>query len=265
MSAPYHAPMSPIELFEEARLTEAIAAQSEIVRAQPHEIPERFLLCDFLAFAGQRDGVREHLDQIDPIPAIAAYLAEWRALLSADDLRHSGKAPALLMDPPANFSRRVQASAAAASGRIEEAIALLDDADEAADCLTGHVDGREFEGWRDTDDLLGSVLEVFTDGRYFWLPVEQVQKLRLEDANELRDTLYRPANILLVDGRRLEVFLPALYVGTSTHEEDGIRVGAGIDWVERDGLMRGIGARTMLFGEEELNLNEFRQVEVRRN
>jgi protein involved in temperature-dependent protein secretion len=93
--------------------------------------------------------------------------------------------------------------------------------------------------------------------------MDQVRKLRLEDGDELRDAIYRPATVWLIDGSRIEVFLPALYVGTADHPEEGIRTGAGIDWVEVNGIMRGLGARTFLFGEDELSPGEFRQVEVR--
>ena len=57
------------------------------------------------------------------------------------------------------------------------------------------------------------------------------------------------------------VFYPPLYVELRPRGR-WIRIGAGIDWVEQHGLMR-MGARTLLFGEEELTLGEFRQVEAR--
>jgi Protein of avirulence locus involved in temperature-dependent protein secretion len=93
--------------------------------------------------------------------------------------------------------------------------------------------------------------------------MDQVRKLRIDDGDELRDLLYRPATVWLTDGSRWEAFIPGLYVDTASHSEDGIRTGAGVDWVERDGVMRGLGSRTFLFAEEELTLGEFRQVEVR--
>ncbi len=107
------------------------------------------------------------------------------------------------------------------------------------------------------------MLEVFQSGRYVWLPVEQIRKLRLESVESLRDRLYQPATVWLVDGHSYELFIPALYSATAEHSEEGIRTGAGIDWIDRGGLMRGLGSRTFLFGDEELELVEFRQVETR--
>jgi type VI secretion system protein ImpE len=256
--------MSPIELFHEARLTEAIDAQRAVVAARPNDVGERLLLSELLAFTGDRAEVRRQLDRLaDAPPDVREYLAECRALLAADEARHRGDRPTFLANPPDHLLKRLHAAEFARSGREEEALDLIDHADETAGWVEGHLDGRSFEGWRDADDLLGPVLELFHGDRYVWLAVDQVRKVRLEHGDGLRDVLYRPATVWLNDGKRHEVFLPGLYAGTADHAEEGIRTGAGIDWVEVNGVMRGLGARTFLFGEEELTLGEFRQVEVR--
>jgi type VI secretion system protein ImpE len=239
-------------------------AQAEVVRARPGDAAERLLLCDLLAFGGDRAGVRQHLERLAAgPPELAGYVAEWRALLRADEARHAGGGPEFLIDPPGHLGLRREAAGRLTAGDFDAALELLDDADEAGPWVEGYVDGREFDGWRDADDLLGPVLEVFHGDRHCWVPVDQVRKLRLEVGESLRDALYRPATLWLTDRSEWEVFVPALYVGTATHPEDGIRTGAGIDWVDEGGVMRGLGARTFLFGEEELSLDEFRQAEVR--
>lgn len=256
--------MTPTELFHEARLTEALEAQRAVVAARPDDVAERMLLCELLAFTGDRDAVLKHLDRLaNEPPDVQEYLREWRELLHADGARHAGQPPDPLQSRTAQFVLRLRANADSRWFDPERAVNSLDDADELAPCVEGHVDGRPFEGWRDADDLLGPMLEVFRGDRFAWVGTEQVRKLRLEVGHELRDILYRPATLWLVDGSEHEVFIPGLYVRTADHPEDGIRSGAGIDWVDRDGIMRGLGSRTFLFGEEELTMDEFRQVEVR--
>ena len=257
-------PMTPIELFHEARLAEAIAAQRAVVAARPDDVAERLLWCELLAFTGDREAVRRELGELRIVhPDVRAYGAELRGLLAADDARDRGDRPTFLTDPPRHVIQRLRGLDCLREGREEEALDLLDEADEIAGYVEGHVDGRPFEGWRDADDLLGPVLELFHGDRYVWLAMEQVRKLRLDDGDQLRDLLYRPATARLTDGSEWEVFIPGLYVGTADHAEEGIRTGAGVDWVERNGVMRGVGGRTFLFAEEELTLAEFRQVEVR--
>jgi type VI secretion system protein ImpE len=256
--------MSPTELFQEARLEEAITAQRAVVAARSDDAGERLLLCELLAFTGIRDEVRRCLERIGT-PDVQEFVREWHLLLTADDARHAREPPQFLIDPPIHILQRIRAAEFLAAGRDEEARDLLDDADELAAWVEGYLDGRHFEGWRDADDLLGPVVEAFHGERYLWLPIEQVRKLRLDEGDELRDALYRPATIWLTDGSQWEVFIPALYIGTAEHPEEGIRTGAGVDWVERGGLVRGLGSRTFLFGEEELSLSEFRQAEVRQS
>jgi type VI secretion system protein ImpE len=254
--------MTPLELFREARLNEALAAQRAIVAHDPANINEQLFLCALLAFEGDRAAVRRHLDLIaDAPPELQDHLAEWRDLLAADNTRHAGCRP-VHRHNSAHFLRRLDVFDPKVS-RKRQVLCTLDDADEMAPWIEGHVDGRSFDGWRDMDDLIGPTLEVFEDGQYLWIPMDQVRKLRLEEPTGLRDEIYRPAKLWLREGGAREVFLPVLYVGTSDHEEEGIRTGAGVDWVERKGIMRGVGSRTFLFGDEELTFDEFRQVETR--
>jgi type VI secretion system protein ImpE len=256
--------MSPIELFHEAQLSEAVAAQKAVVESRPDDVAEHLLLCELLAFTGDRNAVRHHLDQLSYAPAkLQPYVAEWRDLLNADETRDAGGRPSFILDPPEHLLRRLDAMRQHQAGEIERALDLLDTADETAPWVEGFVDGRPFEGCRDADDLFGPTIEIIVGRQVAWVPVEQIRKFRLEDAQSLRDELCRPATVWLIDGTELEVFIPVLYPGTASHPEEGIRTGAGIDWVERGGLMRGLGSRTFLFGEEEVTLAEFRQVEVR--
>jgi type VI secretion system protein ImpE len=255
--------MSPTELFHEARLNEALEAQRAVVADRPDDVAERLLLCELLAFTGDRAAVRHHLARLGTAPSkVGAYVDEWRALLHADDARHAGQPPDCLPNRSAQLELRLRADSRSRWFDAVRGADFLDDADESAPWIEGHVDGRPFDGWRDADDVLGPVLELFRGDRFAWIGMDQVRKLRLDEGHELRDILYRPATLWLTDGSEYEVFIPGLYTGTAEHDEEGIRTGAGIDWVEWNGVMRGLGSRTFLFGEEELTLDEFRQIEI---
>src|SRR5262249_435291 len=146
-TGPMMHPMSPIELFHEARLTEALEAQRASVAVRPDEAAERFQLCDLLAYTGDREAVRRAL----PDPASISwqgrpYVRGWRPLPDAEDARHRGDRPTFLIDPPRHVLRRLRAVECLRAGRHEEAIDLLDEADERAPWVEGHVDGRPFDG-----------------------------------------------------------------------------------------------------------------------
>jgi type VI secretion system protein ImpE len=256
--------MSPLELFHEARLAEAIAAQTALVAAKPKDLDAQLLLCEFLAYAGDRKRVRQQLKAIrTKDTALQDYLDGWRHILHADSARHSNQEAHFLIEPPEHILRRTEIPTLLANGDEEQAIDILDSLDESGAWLTGHVDGREFDGLRDADDLLSPVLEIFHADEYIWVPWEQIRKLRLAEPENLRDQLYRPAQLWLTDRTEWDVIVPTLYTSSSTSEEEGVQIGAGTDWVESGPFMRGVGGKTILFGEEELMLSEFTQVEVK--
>ena len=45
--------------------------------------------------------------------------------------------------------------------------------------LLGHIDGREFDGARDTDDFFRPILEVLIEDQYAWFPFEAIGQLRI--------------------------------------------------------------------------------------
>ena len=254
--------MTPRDLFDDCRLAEAIAAQQVIVRTGTDDGTERLFLSELLAFAGRRDDARVVLSQIDQDdPNMADYVAGWKQILTADDARHAGTPANWIILPPLDINARASMLPRLNNGT--EDIDRLEELNEEAPWLVGHIDGREFDGWRDADDILAPVLEAFVGERYVWIPLGQIRKLRCDDERDLRDRLYRPVTVWMTDGGEWDLIIPALYTGTATHADEAIRMGADTDWSEVNGVLRGAGLRTFLFGEEELAIGEFTQVEIR--
>ncbi len=124
------------------------------------------------------------------------------------------------------------------------------------------MDGREFEGLRDTDDRFGSVLEVFLGGDYVWVPFEQVRRLTLDPPAGVLDAAFRPGHLALANGPELRVLVPLVYPGS--HRAGGeFALGRETDWPEAPGgLACGVGARVLMVGDEELPLGECRQIDL---
>src|SRR5439155_22918976 len=110
-------------------------------------------------------------------------------------------------------------------------------------------------------DLFGPVLEVFSNGRYFWLPLEQTASVALNPPKFPRDLLWTPARVMLKDGTTGDVLLPVLYPNSHEHADDAIKLGRATDWlVPADGLARGVGAKTFLVGDDSAGLLDWREV-----
>ena len=149
--------------------------------------------------------------------------------------------------------------------RAEDSAAAdwFDRADAAAPLVVGHVDGREFEGLRDTDDRFASAFELLVGANYVWLPFEQVRRLTLAPAAGALDAAFRPVQIWLTTGEDVTAVLPLVY--PESHTEDGtFAAGQDTDWrTAGGGVTCGVGARVLLAGDDEVTLAECRQFELR--
>ena len=260
--------MTALQLFQVGKLREAIELQARAVQQQPADPAVRLLLAEFLLFNGELDAVREHLAQIPrDIPGMAEYLDAFLLLLVAEGKRQRllvDVEPGFLLPPPEHISRRLNALEELRNNRLSAAVEQLDEADSCCPWVTGHIDGREFEGIRDHDDLFTSLLEMLVGDEYVWFPFEQVRRLRLDPIASLRDQLFVPAHLTATNGEEWSVHLPTLYPGSLRHANDFVRIGSTTDWMaDDDGPIRAVGLRTMTFGEEELTLLDFTQWEKR--
>jgi type VI secretion system protein ImpE len=258
--------MTPTELFHDGRLDEAIALQTADLQSRPADPAARLFLADLYVYAARLDDAELQLERLPADDAWRRYLDAYRATLAAERRRGGllrGVAPDFLDAPPEHLTHRLRAARLLGDGRIDDALDAIDAADTIVPWVRGHVDGREFEGLRDADELLATVLEVFVGDRYLWLGFEQVWTLRPAAPKAPLDFLYLPAELILRDRTALNVLLPTRYPGSETHADPLVRLGRDTDWyADRDGPMRGAGLRTWLVGEEEVSPLEVRQLDV---
>jgi type VI secretion system protein ImpE len=255
--------MTPHDALADGRLSDAVDLQEAAVRDRPGDPAARLLLFELLAVAGRLDEARTHLRAVEsPDPNWPSVRRGFLRTLKAERSRRRGRRPGFPDDPPAHARRRWHALTAFRDDRPDAAAEWVDRADAVSPHVTGHVDGREFDGLRDTDDRFGSVLEAFVGSEYVWFPFEGVRKIVLFPAGGVLDAVFRPAAIRLLDGRELAVVLPLVYPESA--EADGaFAAGLDTDWPDAGGLAVGVGARVLLVGEEELLLGECHQFELR--
>jgi type VI secretion system protein ImpE len=254
--------MTPLELFHAGRLSEAVMLQHGLVQDRPGAASARLLLIEMQLFTGQFQAIRQNLDELKrDLPEMEEYVRAFRLLLDAEQKRQrlpiEGE-PVFLRDPPEHVAFRLDALHALRQESPRVAMNYLDEADARSSWVRGRIDGREFDGARDCDDLLGPVLEALIDDQYAWFPCEEIRRLRIAKLESLRDFYFVPAHLSAKSGEDWFVHLPALYAGTYRNADDLIRGGHESDWeAEQDGPTRGIGQRIFRFGEEELSLREF--------
>jgi type VI secretion system protein ImpE len=254
------------ELLDAGQLEAAIQAVSQEVKARPSEMQPRIFLFELLCFAGDFERAERQLDVIGHQSAQAELGVQvYRNNLNAerDRLRlfSDGLSPHFLTEPPAYVDLHLNAINRIREGNYEEARLLLDQAEEERPALIGMVNGRQFLDFRESDDLIGSVLELIVHDKYTWLPFQQIRSMEISTPKQLRDLMWAPARIEGVDGTVGEVFIPALYVRSSDHDNDLVKLGRMTDWTQtNEQLYSPAGLRLFVVDEEDKAIFEIRNV-----
>jgi len=257
------------ELLDANQLSAAIAELNQDVKSHPADSRLRTFLFELLCFAGEYERAERQLDVIghqNESAGTGIGIEVYRQLLKADKARQrwfaEGLKPTFLLEPPSWIQHQLEAGNRLRGQQAEEAKALLQEAAHSRPKLTGLVNGKPCADFRDSDDRLGPVLEVFLRENYVWLPFEQVKKITIPPPRQLRDLLWIPATIEAGEGAAGQVYLPVLYVGSHREDNDQLRLGRITDWRGLgDGLAGGAGQKTFLVDDRELSLLEIREME----
>ncbi len=180
---------TPKELFDAGRLDAAIEALTQEVREAPADPQKRTFLFELLSFAGDWDRAEKQILAAvgaDAQSQMAA--AVYRGLLQAERDRarvFAGKArPHFLRSVPGYVEKGLAALGHVGEGRIAEARALLDEAEEERPPLSGRRGETPFADLRDFDDLCGAVVEVVFQGKVHVVPAGTGQEPRAESPQE---------------------------------------------------------------------------------
>ena len=255
------------DLLDAGQLQAAIEAVSQDVKARPSEMQPRTFLFELLCFAGDWDRAERQLDVIGHQSAqaelgVQVYRNNLKAERDRVRLFSDGLAPHFLTEPPAYVDLHLNAINRMREGNYDEARLLLDQAEEERPALIGKVNGRQFLDFRECDDLIGSVLELIVHDKYTWLPFEQIKSMEISAPKQLRDLMWAPARIEGVDGTVGEVFIPALYVRSSDHPNDQVKLGRMTDWTQVNDLLHlPAGLRLFMVDGTDEAMFEARRVE----
>ena len=254
-------------LFEQGKLAAAIETLIAEVRANPTDVGRRTFLFELLCFAGEWDRAERQLSALETEDlqrkmAGQVYRNNIKAMRDRARLFSDGLTPHFLSEPPAYVDLHLDAINRLREGNMAEARATLDRAEEERRALAGRLNGREFDDFRDYDDWTAPVLEIIVQDKYTWLPFEQIKSVSISEPKSLRDLIWLSARVETSDNTLGEVYVPALYAGTSEHEDEQVRLGRVTDWrVLGENLYAAVGARVFLAGEDEKALTEVRNLE----
>lgn len=253
-------------LYREGNLAGAIEAQLAWVRSNPTDIGARLFLFELLAFDGQWEKAERQAQALltndaESDTAVGLYhkcLQSERKRISA---LNGEAAPRIL--GPVSESIDLRLKAVKENGEASRQSILQAEAIEAKrENPSLILNDSPFKSLRDGDDLLGPILEVFAQGEYYWIDINEIQLLQTEPPKYPRDLIWLPAR-LETQSESGNVFLPMIYCKSFTNEDVSLRLGRATDWQEISdlGIYRGIGLKDwILDGSQNLPLIEFRSL-----
>lgn len=137
---------------------------------------------------------------------------------------------------------------------IGQAKQLILQGSELAATIKGTVDDIPFEWLSDADVRFGPAIEVMLNGGYYWLPMEYISAIDFEPVDDLRDLVWRAANLTLKNKGKLIVFMPVRYPITSETSDPQL-LARTCDWQEpAEDFYVGNGQRVFISDKEEYPL-----------
>ena len=236
------------------------------VRRAPRDGKLRTFLFQLFCITGAWDRALIQLAAAGELDEAAIPMAQtYRTLIRAEVLRDKifagTRTPTIFGDPQPWMSLQVEALRSLAAGRPDEAAKLRDEAFDAAPASSGSLNDTPFEWVADADPRLGPMLEAVVEGRYVWIPFQQIKRARLEKPVDLRDQVWMPASFMWANGGEAVGFIPARYPG-STGGDAALALGKRTEWREQGDWSLGLGQRMLATDTGETALLDIRSLDV---
>ncbi len=233
--------MTPKQLFQSGKLSEAITALGAELRDNPTDVQRRTFLFELLCFAGEYGRAEKHLNLLaDQGPPAKLGAVLYFASLHAERLRQE-------MFKKSDFPT---ASTPLPAGSIQ-----------------GVLNGQSFDSFEDGDPRLGTRLEVFAAGAYLWIPMEHIVSIEMEAPKRLRDLMWIPALIrtgpAFKEKELGEVLLPAIAPLSYLEENPDIKLGRVTEWRDSDDGPLPVGCKPFLVDGDDVPVLEIRKLEFR--
>lgn len=232
------------ELLKTGDLAATLAALQAEIRANAANPKLRVFLFQLLSVMGDWKRAITQLKvsaELDPLatPMAQTYREGIICEVYREKVFAGEKEPLVFGEPQEWVALLIEALKVQAAGRMDDAAALRAKAFDAAPAASGTVNGEAFEWIADADMQLGPILEVVVNGRYFWLPFNQIGTITAEDPADLRDSVWTPVNMTLRNGGDVVALIPTRYAGTAEHGTPAEKLARETNWQD-------IGAETFV-------------------
>ena len=254
------------ECIKAGDLDTALSELMKAVRDDPANPSYRTFLFQLLSVKGDWNRALTQLNVVADMDHSTLLMAQtYRELLLCEAFRaevFAGKrAPLLFGEPNTWLGSLVQALGEVEKGNGEEANAIVMKAMEQAVARGGLIDGQPFDWLSDADMRLGPVFEIILNGKYYWVPMENVAEINFSEPEDLRDLVWLPVQIRWRNEGNSIGFMPSRYPGDATLTDPQSALARKTYWSDVGGnFYTGSGQRMFSSNENEYSLLQTRKI-----
>lgn len=262
--------MSTLKAAEEALRAgnpdQALTDLQNAIRSEPANPKLRTFLFQLLAVLGRWERAANQLEVVGELDAGALPMVQmYREAMRCEVVRAkvmAGQTAPLLFGHPENWiAILIEALLSEGQGKAADGARLRAKAFELAPATKGTINGQAFEWIADGDMRLGPVCEAVINGRYYWLPFSRLNRIHLDEPEDLRDFVWMPAMFEFSNGGEMVGVIPARYPGSESDPDPLIRLGRKTDWVDcGNETFHGRGQRVLTTSEGDFPLLEVREI-----
>lgn len=208
--------MTPAELLKSADPDAAMEALSAQIRANPGDGKLRVFMFQLMCVLGQWErAIRQLKICGEKDPAALPMAQTYREAIICEVYRErvfSGdKTPLVLGEPQDWLAQLIEAQRLVSKGEAQAGADLRAQAFEAAPATPGIADGQAFDWIADADMRLGPVLEAIVNGKYYWVPFNQIREIAFDPPTDLRDAVWTAGHLTLKTEGKVVALFPSRY------------------------------------------------------
>ena len=260
--------MTPEDHLKSGDLDATLATLQDKVRKSPADPKLRIFLFQLLCVLGDWKRAITQLKLSAEMDEAATMMARtYREAIICEVYREKvfagEKEPLVMGEPQEWLALLIEAQKVLAKGEPDKAADLRGRAFELAPAVGGMADGQAFEWIADADMRLGPVLEIIVNGRYFWLPFNQIGALTMEPPSDLRDAVWTAATLRVANGGEMPALIPTRYCGTVDSGDAAARLARATEWVDAGAeTFTGLGQCLFATDQGDIPLLDLRQLQM---
>lgn len=264
--------MNSVEQFlQSGNLKDALIQLQNQVKKDPANAKLRTFLFQLLTVLGQWERALTQLNVAGELDAAnLAMVQTYREVIQCEVLRKeifAGNKTPLVFGEPAHWIALLQESLKLKTeNQIAEASKMCEQAFELAPVSSGIINNEPFNWIADAESQLGPILEAVINGKYYWIPFQQISEIQLDEPADLRDFVWMPAHFLWANKGEAFGFIPSRYPGSESSSDSLIQLSRKTEWIEIfENFYSGSGQRMLTTDNNDYPLFDIREIKFNSN